>query len=495
MPQGGGFATGLAKGLFGELTAQRQRKEESIANEKQQTLKLLTGLLDQTEPESKPGLLRHIGEVMGLKGNQRGIWASLTGADLESDQTGLRSKLSEVLGSIRGPEAYKTASPKPTITGTSLGPGGVPIPTGVGKTPDRRDPRALYLRDPLQVELEKIEAKGTAQAQLMQQREGNVLARQRELQEDRQKFTQERDAQLEENKITREINTRATRYALLNRRPVSDEDRRAAVDDIEIERGIKLDKLRADMGLAKDRATLARAEAGAIGQVDPVTQLPVSGKAVTPAQNAQIKLSMEGRDRQRQTDAQALATKHSTAKALAISLGQQIQSMYSKIDAQGYEYDAKSGKLLNKTTKQPLTPSQQSLYSKPERLNIAGLSKAIAAKAAAMQQMAAARQSLTTNYSDMFEGGDMEGWDLQPKARTEGQQAPGALPRREPGGASPTQAKIPDVGQVKDMDIDREYKVGEIFEVQGTEGNQQYRVIQDLGKSGMKRRYRFRRIK
>jgi hypothetical protein len=481
----GGFATGLAKGIFGQLSAQRRADEQRTSEEKQQVLKLLGGLVDQADPESKPLLLRHIGDVIGLKGQQKGIWGRLTGADIGADSEALRGKLSEVLGSVRGPEALKQATPKPTITGLSSGPGGMPVPTGVGQTLDRRDPRAIYLRDPLETELEKIRIRGETQARSAQDREAMIKARQAELQEDRQKFEAEMLDKRTLLKAEADIRERAAEYGRQRRSPVTDADMSRAADEIGIERGLNLENLRARTGLAKAKTAESQATVNAQGQL-------VSQKPMTPYQSAQLGLSTQREGRQRQQDAEAAFNKYNTARTLAVKLGQELQAAYKKVEASPYSYDAKTGKLYNKTSGQELTPEMQRIFGGPRQLNIETLGKLQAAKDAAMEQMSQIRQQIGSAYGDYFDVGGQV-WDVRPKQQ---QAAPagGPVPSSTPTQGVPRgQGRIGKVGEAFNWASDRDNLLpGDPISV----GQSQFKVLQRLGSApGGRTTYLVKRIR
>lgn len=506
----GGFATGLAQGIFGELSSQRARKEEQNAQEKAQTLKLLTGLLDQTEPESKPLLIRHIGSVMGLKGPQQGIWARLTGADLESDRGALNESLTNILGSI-APSPVKDQIRQ---TGTTRIPGtpvDLPLPkfgTERVAAPEQRRSDQIYLRDPYQFELEKLQARYSIQNQALEERmrekSGLDFKRQLALQDDAQKARQELEGYKEENRIEREFQVRAKRYALLRRNPggaITEKDQRDAIDDLEAERGLKLDNLRAKTNLARSQSVLAEAAA----KIDPTTGLPV-GKLPTMQQERTFGLQVEKESREKEEKARSVGMRYATARATAKAVGEQLQSAYNKISAQGYSYDGATGKLYNKTSGQEVTPTQMGMLS--ERLGLKDLTKLAASKSQADSILNTLWEEIKASHQDYYEPG-AQMWDVRPKARqatttggvptydstTEAYRSqPGATPE---GGKNritgqPPMAAMPKLGASKEGIWPDGYQVGQTIPV----GQATMRVDAILGPAGEgKSRYRMTRIK
>lgn len=480
--QSGGFATGLAQGLFGELASQRQAKEQRNSEDKQQTLKLLTGLLERAEPESQPALLRHIGDVMGLKGNQQGIWARLTGADLESDSGALHSKLQDILGHVSGPAPTR---PQLTTQGTAPIPGlggAFPNITPTGqrtRATDQMDPNQIYLRDPQGFELEKIGLRAQFQNQLAGQRiaeqQGAIYSRQSRLQEDRQTFDKE---QVTTKAMQAAMGPIYKQAAVLARgEPLTDDHLSRAADMVGEKMGLDKELLKANIGLKGAQAKLAEFQA----TTDPSTGLPM-GKAPTLQQNREFEL-------QKQKQALDAGHRYDTARSKAKALGEQLQSMYALIDSQGYSYDADTGKLYNKTSKQEVKPGAMGFQS--SMLKLPQLNALAKQKSQAMAEMEGVRQEIGTNFSDYYDVGGQV-WDVRPKARPAA-NGPVTYDATTPKGAPPPPPgkKIPDMGQTSNWTSSNDYKVGETITV----GQMQFKVLQVLGSNGIDHSYQIRRIR
>jgi hypothetical protein len=485
----GGFLQGLARGSYNYQTQSRAKKEAEINEQKQQTLKLLTGLYDKTEPSSQPALLRHIGDVIGLKGQHKSVWDRITGADLQSDKGALQGKLSEILGTLRGPEEYKQASPKSIPSGGAMGPMGMPLFTGIQKTQDRRDPSSIYLRDPQNDEIEKIQARYQAQSQAredqIKQKSELDYIRQSKLQEENAKLRGELGTQMEDLRTERELRTRAKSYA--RRRPgsggvVSEQDMRDAADDMEIERGYKLDNLRARTGLALDRSVESKANVEALK----------SGKGISAAEARGEGLDLRKQEmaRQRGKDASAIYGRYQEAYKMANKLGQEIQGIYQKIEGQGFFL--KNGELYRKADGQKLTPAQQSLYGGRNPmvgLNIQALQKLEATKEAAMGQMRQIREQMGRDYQDLYDVGGDE-WGVYPKTQNMVPSVGGKGTQELIG--RPPQNRIGKMGEETDYSSDRENLMPtDIITV----GRNQGRIIRRLGTKDGKTQYKVKWIR
>lgn len=474
MPETGGFATGLARGVFGELSAQKAQREKEVTEQKKQTLDLLTGLLSRAEPESQPALLRHIGDVIGLKGNQQGIWARLTGADTESDKGALAQKLQEVLGQVAGPTPTRQ---QPALTGTTRlkgTPFDLPLPK-IGyeqvAAPEKREPGKIYLRDPEAFELEKIKSRyalqGEAALERLREREALGYQRQSRLQEDRQAFEKEMLERRTLAKAESKVMEQAAIIANKNRRPITDADKAEAADQVEQDMGLQRGYLREKLKLVGAQTKLAEFQA----QTDPATGLPM-GKAPTVQQNRMFGLAQTREARIRAQEAEGLRQRYVTAYTLANKIGGELQAAYKRIEASPYFY--KDGKLYNKSTGQELTPAQQSFYGGKSDFgfDLQGLRKLEEAKKAAMATMKSQRDELVGKYPDLYEGADPGGWELRQKqAQPEtGPQPQGAAPQGGPPVSQkltgrPPQGKLPPVGQVTEWISPNRYIAGDAFPV------------------------------
>lgn len=385
------FFTGLSSGLFGEQAKQREVKEKRNMEEKSSALKLLSGMVDQVDPDSRPTLLRHIGDVMGLKGKERGVWARLTGADLESDRGALNSKLGEILGQVQAP--YK-AEPKKELTGFTQA-AGFPVPVGQTIPAPPRDPRSMYLRDPLGEEMNQLKARYGLQRQMgfdkleLQ----NELTRQRQLEVEQER--QEGRLEVEDAKaVNRAMGPLLQRaYTLSRGQAPSREQFETAALAVEKETGLKADKLLAQIGYLQARTNKTE------------TEVLSGGKPMTEAQNETLA-------RQDRTDAQTTFKQWTDQRGLADAVGKQLQAVYSNLQSiaasTGATYDATRSTFLNAQGQ----PDQDlnTFYAQ----QIEQVRKLQREKDTAMVKLTGLRDTLANTYGDyynVFEGP----WTVTPK--------------------------------------------------------------------------------
>lgn len=446
------FFGGLAQGIFGEQAKIRADREKKINDEKASSLKLLTSMVDQVDPESRPTLLRHIGSVMGLRGKEQGVWARLTGADLDSDQGALRSKLAEVLGQVQGP--YKS-EPTKKVTGFTQA-GGFPVPVGTSTPAPPRDPNAMYMRDPLSEELTGLQARYGLQRKMgfdrLELQDELTRRRQSEVEEERQKGRLELEDARVINKAMGPLLQKA--YTLSRGQAPSREQFETAALAVEKETGLKADKLLAQIGYLQARTDKTAAETLS------------GGKPMTEAQNETLA-------RQDRGDAQATFKQWTDQRGLADAVGKQLQALYTNLQSiaatRGATYDATRSTFLNAQGQ----PDQDlnTYYSQ----QIEQARKLQREKDTAMVKLTGLRDTLANTYGDyynVFEGP----WTVTPKTydATSGQY------KRTGSGAAPSTSGqlAPSIGESTTIVGTQSrpataYKVGQVVSA----GGRQYKVV------------------
>lgn len=102
----GEFFSGLAEGFFGSRMKQEEEQRKQDAQQRQEYIGVLSGLLDKVDPNSQGLLLQQMGDLMGLKGKQRGMWDMLTGKTQRDFEQDLTAKFQQIMGSIKSPQDY-----------------------------------------------------------------------------------------------------------------------------------------------------------------------------------------------------------------------------------------------------------------------------------------------------------------------------------------------------------------------------------------------------
>ena len=117
MPQGGNFWTGIAEGyLQSKRESDAQARDEEFKT-KQQYASLLSSMIDRVEPESQPMLFKAIGDVMGMKGKERGIWDFISGAGIKGAQQAVQQKFQDVMGGALTAEQARNLRARQDVAG------------------------------------------------------------------------------------------------------------------------------------------------------------------------------------------------------------------------------------------------------------------------------------------------------------------------------------------------------------------------------------------
>jgi hypothetical protein len=208
----GEFLSGLSSGIFGRLEELDQRQKAKDSESKLQLVQLLSGLADKVETQSLPLLMKHLGDVMGVKGRLKGFWRAFGGLPDTSIEEQYGTKLREITSGMVGPEtarqsreSFKDELLQPyRQLGTR--------PRRVEDLPYRTPPTLadrLILRDPRREKLEDLETQYEVQLSnnlrlqeekskldLLEQQERDRVADKKQMVQMRLKFNQELGDQL-----------------------------------------------------------------------------------------------------------------------------------------------------------------------------------------------------------------------------------------------------------------------------------------------------------
>lgn len=164
----GDFLRGLSEGIFERLGQLRKEQETRDENTKADTIKMLAGFADKVEPESLPILMRHLGDVIGVKGKLKGFWDAFSGMPNRSVEDQLGTTLRDFSSGLVGSETAKKARA-----------GGDLARLFQPQTPEQQANRAariqsekdlegkMVVRDPRAEKLSELEAKYQGQAELL----------------------------------------------------------------------------------------------------------------------------------------------------------------------------------------------------------------------------------------------------------------------------------------------------------------------------------------
>lgn len=504
---GQGFFGGLATGIFDSMNERRLESQQREDQERKQSLSFLTSLMDQVEPESRPFLIKQIGDVMGLKGKQRGFWDRLTGGGLEGGREAIQGRTQDILGSLVGPQEGRQLRPHPAevalepgMTGSFqlMQPGAqqAPATTGLGMTPDLTQGK-LIMRDPRTEALDELKARYGIQARAgfekLEEQQRLMGERQTKLQEDRQRHDLEVLDYKADLKAKSDIAERAHQIAISQGRVrVMPADEQQAALQLISEQGMTESLRKALLGLRGAQQTRTETETQAL-QADPLTGI-APGKPMTATQK-------QTADTLQQQRAQSKFEDFTRSNAQVKSLDQQIQSeeaLTSQVAA-GFKlkYDPTTGKITNEDG----SPAGAAAYILAPRLK--QLNDLKAKRTQAQVEMEGHRGDLRTKFSTYYETDPATG-EITPKTGF--------------GGVSPTGApRTPGVGQTFDATAPRtsgpssqvsmRLKVGDTWNYTSTTQRQvgdvikipsgiQYKILQVLElDEGGKFTYKIKRIR
>src|SRR6266508_5060112 len=99
------FLSDLSSGIFERLGSLRQEQQRRDDEQKLQTIGLLSNLVGQVEPDSRATLLKHLGDVIGVRGKLKGFWSSFSGLPDTSIEQQLADKVKAIASGTIGPQA------------------------------------------------------------------------------------------------------------------------------------------------------------------------------------------------------------------------------------------------------------------------------------------------------------------------------------------------------------------------------------------------------
>lgn len=285
-----GFFGGLAKGIFGTMAEQEDRQRKEDLKNKEQTLSYLTGLMDQTTPETRPILMKQISDVMGLKGKQRGVWDMLTGGGRQDYSDALGEKLSEITGSVVGPKQFQEMQQQDLQA--DMGAAFQANSPYVRSSAPRQTAGKIALLDPRADRLAQIREQYGAmrEAGLEKMELQNQFTNLRK--EDEQAFRIQMAEREQYNKAFGPVYKQAATIAASKGRTKLDpQDLEEAAQQIATLGGLNVDKLKAQIGLsqAKKLEAEANAQAAGLGTGDPFAGMKPGERArfdQTQQQNA-----------------------------------------------------------------------------------------------------------------------------------------------------------------------------------------------------------------
>lgn len=482
---GQGFFGGLAKGIFDSLEERRLLSQQREDQERKQSLSFLAGLMDQVEPESRPLLLKQIGDVMSMRTPQLSFWDRLTGGGLDRGRQAIQERTQGVLGSLIGPAQARAQRVRAVYEGAAQAAPSIPQTFAEASGLANK----IVLRDPFREKLDELKAHYGLQAQASFARleEQQRLIGERELQfrEDQQRHRLEVLDYKSDIKAKADITERANQIAISQGRvKIMPSDEQEAAAQIIREQGLT-------ESLKRALLDLRGAETKAL-QTDPTTG-ELIGKPMTQAQK-------QTADALQQQRAQAKFEEFTKADARAKSLDQQIAAKREQIgplaQAYGFIYDPKTGSFKNKKTGEPADAA--ALIFAPKLREISELE---AQRTQAQLETEGHRSDLRTKFSKYYKVDQKSGAvapieEFGGVAPAGARRAPGQAeaPQTQGGGGRPT-GVVPSslkVGDTWDYTSFRQHSVGDIIEA----GPLQYRVLQILppDEEG-KPMYKIRRIK
>lgn len=457
----GSLYGGLAQGIFGRLREHEDEQKKQDFEQKGQTLKYLSSLVDEATPETRPILLNTMAETIGLKGKHRGVWDMLTGGGRDDYHQQLSGLLSKTTGNIVGPEEYDRRKPDLPMPGkTALD------PVTPGKL-DQRTGQEIVLRDSDQIALGKLRAQYGLQHEnaMTKLYENQRLTSEKAygLEAERQQGRLDMASKGAELKAQGEILKRAHAKALAKglAQPGEDDLMSAAM-----EAGVALgDKDAAQRALTTLRGAQtgeAKAKERYYGQVDPNTGL-LGGRPMSEGEKVT-------RDQSNQGAGIKVYGDWNAARSKAVAIGERLQALHDSIkkgaEGQGLLYDAAKGQFLSKDGK-PVSPLIASLYE--DQLSEAR--KLTESKRLAEEEMGGHHRTLSTQFGSLYSPGK-DAWWIEPRA--------------DMGGVAP--AGAPRTGQSFDATTKPGANIADMQEVIGSEArpSSNYRVGQIVPIGGMK---------
>lgn len=462
-----GFFGGLAQGIFGKMAEHEKMAREEGLKKREQTLNYLTGMLDQTTPETRPILMQQISDVMGLKGKQRGVWDMLTGKGRQNYSDALGGKLSEITGSVVGPEQYaklkgglqQDFAQAPTANGPAW------ASQALVQAPDQTAGK-IALIDPRADRLAQIREQYGAmrEAGLEKMELQNQFTNLRK--EDEQAFRMQMAEREQYNKAFGPVYKQAaTIAASKGRMKLDPQDLEEAAQQIATLGGLNVDKLKAQIGLsqAKKIEAEANAQAAGLGTGDPFA-------GMKPGERARF-------DQSQQQAAQGIHKQWTDAYSQIQQIDSQQKSLRDRLKGTdpvtgytykgdpSYEFDETKGTFVRKGTGVALEETDKIVGPL-----VMQLKKLQAEKQAVMAQLQQHARTLQSQYPDYYKVEDE--WRVSPNAGF--------------GGVSPSGA--PRTGQIYDATTRPGANIADMQEVIGSQArpSSNYKVGQIVSISGKK---------
>ena len=117
MPQGGNFWSGIAEGYLSSRRESDLQAKEEETNTKKQYFNILAGMVDKVEPESQGLLFKEMGNILGMKGKQKGIWDFISGAAQQGRTQAVHDEFQNFMGKSMTPEQAKNIEARQDVAG------------------------------------------------------------------------------------------------------------------------------------------------------------------------------------------------------------------------------------------------------------------------------------------------------------------------------------------------------------------------------------------
>lgn len=339
-----GLAGGLAAGIFDAISKRKDEAKRQEADAKKQSLQFLASLIDQVEPDSRPQLLKQMGDVMGLKGKHRSFWDRLTGAGLDSGRQAVEERMNSILGSLYGPEEagrlrggdikiQEQQPARPVRGGGTMDTldFGLRVPgLTVGQRPNQLPEGAIVMADPDQAKLERLRTQygmQFAQRQALQDdAQAAIRSRQLELQQQGDALRRRNEAFKAELKANQDIDELANIIAAHQKRPVEQRDRQAAANALLTRAGIDDAMKEALLRLRDAQTTLAQSQANNLGPT-----------GLTPYQQESLNIRKGEIESKRDDKAQAVYTEWEQARERYRAQDRNYRSQVEELKAAGQD--------------------------------------------------------------------------------------------------------------------------------------------------------------
>lgn len=469
----GSLYGGLAQGIFGRLREHEDEQKKQDFEQKGQTLKYLSSLVDEATPETRPILLNTMADTIGLKGKHRGVWDMLTGRGRDDYHQQLSGMLSKVTGNVVGPEEYERRKPKSAVLPMPGATGLDPVTPGVQAQPDQRTGQEIVLRDPDRIALDKLRT----QYGLKYEADMSKLAERDALQSRREELNDQRDYKYKLDTDSQKAHLAAFKPIMERAQAISGgmqptpEAMEQAAQEHAAKLGLDIEKLRETIPGLKARAYRDTQQGKFYESQVGVGQPGMPGYGMKPGEMARF-------DQGQQQAGTAIYGKWKEASAKVSAIDPQVKALREqiKVAAKGKPFDEARGVVLDPATGQP-----DAMLNRRLAPLIADLAKLSGEKARAEQEMQGHHQTLSTQYGDYFQPGTGSGpWWIEPKQGFGGVAPAGATRTGQRGTPPPfpAQASMPNQSHMQ-WETESPKPKGTVMTFKG----QRYRVTGVVGKS------------